>query len=36
MVSGVFIVFYLGPTKIDLQKKKKHEEEEEEEETRNS
>lgn len=36
MVSGVFIVFYLGPTKIDLQKKKNHEEEEEEEETRNS
>lgn len=36
MVSGVFIVFYLGPTKIDLPKKKKHEEEEEEEETRNS
>lgn len=36
MVSGVFIVFYLGPTKIDLPKKKNHEEEEEEEETRNS
>lgn len=23
MVSGIFIVFYLGPTKIDLPKKKK-------------